>query len=183
MYRALRNGLAAALLAIGGLAVTATAAHAQPTAVKPAPIGAPSLASTGFYLLVNDRTNKCVDVPSSSHASGTRLQEWDCHGGDNQRWAPLDLGNGFAAIVSKNSGNLCMNVRDTLIVEQAVCNFSSLSQQWQQGFADPVHQVLVSRVPGNYCLGLSPNNIANGTDIAAIPCSNTNTANFWHFVA
>ncbi|WP_081687725.1 RICIN domain-containing protein [Glycomyces tenuis] len=29
----------------------------------------------------------CLDVPSSSTASGTGLQQYDCWGGANQQWS------------------------------------------------------------------------------------------------
>ena len=36
--------------------------------------------------LVNGASGKCLDVPSSSRTSGTRLIQWPCNGGANQRW-------------------------------------------------------------------------------------------------
>ncbi len=36
--------------------------------------------------LVNPQSNKCVDVTGANPASGTKLVQWECHGGANQKW-------------------------------------------------------------------------------------------------
>jgi streptogrisin C len=41
---------------------------------------------TGAGDLVNPQANKCVDVSGWNSASGTKLIQWECHGGANQKW-------------------------------------------------------------------------------------------------
>ena len=41
---------------------------------------------TGAGDLVNPQANKCVDVSGANPASGTKLIQWECHGGANQKW-------------------------------------------------------------------------------------------------
>jgi streptogrisin C len=41
---------------------------------------------TGAGDLVNPQSNRCVDVSGWNSASGTKLVQWDCHGGANQKW-------------------------------------------------------------------------------------------------
>ena len=36
--------------------------------------------------LVNPQSNKCVDVNAWGNANGTRLIQWTCTGGANQKW-------------------------------------------------------------------------------------------------
>ena len=36
--------------------------------------------------LVNPQANKCVDVKDWINANGTKLVQWECHGGANQKW-------------------------------------------------------------------------------------------------
>ncbi|WP_407637393.1 ricin-type beta-trefoil lectin domain protein [Catelliglobosispora koreensis] len=36
--------------------------------------------------LVNPQSNKCVDVSGWNSANGTKLIQWECHGGANQKW-------------------------------------------------------------------------------------------------
>lgn len=38
------------------------------------------------YQLKFAATGKCIDVRDVSTADGARIQQWDCHGGDNQVW-------------------------------------------------------------------------------------------------
>ncbi len=38
------------------------------------------------YQLKFSGTGKCLDVTDVSTADGARIQQWDCHGGDNQVW-------------------------------------------------------------------------------------------------
>jgi hypothetical protein len=181
VHRTWRNGLgglaAALLLAAAGLSGTTTAAAAaQP--VTPPPV---TIAATGFYMIVNNRTNKCVDAPASSHTSGTLLVQFGCHGGDNQRWAPFDAGDGFFVLLSKNTPSLCINIRLDFLIDQEPCNINSVDQKWQWGVANNNGDlVLFSARPGNLCFGLNPNTDKDGTLFFPIPCSNTNSANLWH---
>ena len=50
---------------------------------------------TAFWALVPDgayyqikvaHTGKCLDVIYSSGDNGATVQQWDCHGGPNQKW-------------------------------------------------------------------------------------------------
>ncbi|MEV6299978.1 RICIN domain-containing protein [Actinoplanes sp. NPDC051861] len=164
--------IAAFLLAATGFAPAAAATAAPPT---------PSLAADGFYKIVNDRTQKCVDVPSASHASGVFLQQWTCHGGDNQRWTPIDERDAFFLLISKHSPQLCLHVRDSTIVDQSTCDFADPAYRWQWRVAnDSGDLVLGSKLPGQLCLYLDPNTVRDGAGLRAKPCSNTHPANHWN---
>lgn len=39
-----------------------------------------------WFLLKDNRSGKCLDVPGSNNVNGTKLSVWDCHGGHNQQW-------------------------------------------------------------------------------------------------
>ncbi|MGW2809968.1 RICIN domain-containing protein [Streptomyces sp. NPDC001450] len=71
------------------------------------------------YKIVARHSGKCLDVSGWSKADGAKVIQWDCHGGANQRWEFVDIGDpkscppgsgGCAEnalgylIVSKNSG-------------------------------------------------------------------------------
>ena len=36
--------------------------------------------------LVNPQSGRCVDVSKWGTTNGSRLLQWDCHGGSNQKW-------------------------------------------------------------------------------------------------
>jgi hypothetical protein len=169
--RTWRNGLstlaATLLLAAGGLVATAPTAAAAPT--------------SAFYMIVNDRTGKCVDVPDSSHRSGDTLAQWPCRGRDNQRWAPIDEHDGFFALISMNTPSLCLTIGIDFLIKQTTCDFQSREQRWQWGGNGSGQLVLLAGRPGNLCLGLHPNTEKDGTGYFPIPCSNTDSANLFHW--
>ncbi|WP_223167811.1 RICIN domain-containing protein [Nonomuraea sp. SYSU D8015] len=41
---------------------------------------------TGYYQIVAGHSGKCLDVPSSSTADGTRLIQYTCTSGQNQQF-------------------------------------------------------------------------------------------------
>jgi hypothetical protein len=55
-----------------------------PTLLGSAP--AASASTYGPYVLKNVLTGKCLDVPGGIKDRGVRVQQWDCWGGDMQKW-------------------------------------------------------------------------------------------------
>ncbi len=55
------------------------------------------------YLLVSRYSNKCLDVKDLNTQNGATTQQWECFGGDNQRFRFVDEGDGFYSIVGKAS--------------------------------------------------------------------------------
>jgi hypothetical protein len=58
----------------------------------------------GFFRLKNDSSDKVVDIPDESTASGVLLHLWDDNGGDHQAWKVIDLGQGEYRVQNKKSG-------------------------------------------------------------------------------
>ncbi|MFL6118001.1 RICIN domain-containing protein [Actinophytocola sp.] len=132
-----------------------------------------------FIQIVNDRTDKCVDVLNASTATGAVLQEFDCKGNAAQAFRPVDVGNGFFQLANGGSA-LCMEAAVGDRVRQQFCNPAATGQWWRWGVANNVGAlVLASGIPG-LCLALVPNTIKNGAAIATIDCSGTNSADLWH---
>jgi hypothetical protein len=52
----------------------------------------------GFYLIRVMHINKVLDIAGGSAESGAGVVQWDWHGGDNQRFAVEDVGDGFCRI-------------------------------------------------------------------------------------
>jgi hypothetical protein len=179
VHRTWRNGLSGLavtlLLAAGGLVGTTTSAAA-------AAAQSATIADTGYYKIVHKRTGKCVDVPDSSHATGARIQEWDCHGGANQRWTGIYQVDGSFLLQSKNTPSMCITVGiiDGPHIYQTTC-FPYDGEKWRWRVANSNGDLqLVSAFPGNLCLALSPDTDRNGTKLDALPCSETDNVNFWH---
>lgn len=60
----------------------------------------------GFFELRNRATGKCMEVYGFSNADGGSIVQWDCWGGDNQKWIVAPAANDAAAfdVINKLSG-------------------------------------------------------------------------------
>ncbi|HET9517200.1 MAG TPA: glycosyl hydrolase [Actinoplanes sp.] len=56
--------------------------------------------------IVNRATGKCLDLAQTSSANGANIQQWDCHGGVNQKWRIEPYGDGTNRITSVASGKV-----------------------------------------------------------------------------
>lgn len=88
-----------------------------------------------FSTLVNQNSNKCVDVQMPNTDDGANVDLYTCNGGPWQSWQLVDLGNGYYNIVSEHSGK-CLDVSgkstaDGGNVIQWACN-GGTNQQWKK---------------------------------------------------
>jgi hypothetical protein len=122
----------------------------------------------------------CLDIPGFNKTQGTKLQQWSCNGGDNQKWRVIPSGGGYA-IVSVNS-NMCLDVPGYsnaagAIIQQWPCN-GGTNQQWN--FVPlgglPGWYKIVSRSSGQ-CLDLPASSMAQGTLLQQWPCHTEFEAN------
>jgi len=65
-------------------------------------------AVSSYYRLTAKHSGKCLDVYGAYRNDGAQVIQWDCHGGDNQRWNLVPAG-GYYKIVAKHSGK-CLDV-------------------------------------------------------------------------
>jgi beta-glucanase (GH16 family) len=106
--------------------------------------------------------NKCADVRGGSSASGTRIQLWDCGGGETQRWTRT--GNTLRAY------GKCLDIQGggasppgTAVILWD-CQ-GSQNQDWQLRADQSVYNART-----NMCLETPASNTANGTGLIAWPC-------------
>ena len=68
------------------------------------------------------RDNYCLDVPEAD-MNDRRLQMWDCHGGNNQKWrnVPVEGSPDLIQILNVNSGK-CLHMLDNKQVWQGACD-------------------------------------------------------------
>jgi hypothetical protein len=64
---------------------------------------------TQYWSIVSKGSGKCLDVYKYGTDNGVNVQQWTCHGGDNQKWSVTDNGDGYVTIKNKNSGR-CLDV-------------------------------------------------------------------------
>jgi len=53
----------------------------------------------GMYQIVAQHSGKCLDLnlnsPGRGYNNGDRIIQWDCHGGQNQKWYVVAVGDGY----------------------------------------------------------------------------------------
>lgn len=62
----------------------------------------------GYKHITVLHSGKCLDVEGRSTNDGAKLQQWDCHGGDNQTWELIPHSSGAYQLRAKHSGK-CMD--------------------------------------------------------------------------
>jgi len=55
-------------------------------------------------------SGKCLDVPNRS-SGGVNIDQWECVGGDNQKWQLIPQGNNYFILKAKHSDK-CLDVRN-----------------------------------------------------------------------
>jgi hypothetical protein len=141
-------------------------------------------ASVGPYMQIkNDVSGKCVDVKDVSKFPGAVVHQWTCENDDNQLWLPIDQGNGYFMLQSKNS-NHCLDVRGGSTVpetpiQQQVCAIGGPRMWWRWGIADFQGHLVLQSGLGNVCLALSGvYSGRNGWPIVIHDCATT-SGQFW----
>lgn len=74
----------------------------------------------GEYRISSSSSGKCLDAERGSRIAGTRVQEWDCHGGLNQRFRLIRMGGAW--IVRVMHSELCLTVGSNGRLIQATCD-------------------------------------------------------------
>jgi hypothetical protein len=94
------------------------------------------------YLLQAVHSGKCLDVRQFSQANGATVQQWNCHGRDNQRWVLESVGTAEAPsyLLRAVHRGKCLDVRqfsqaNGATVQQWNCHGRD-NQRWLLG--DPL---------------------------------------------
>jgi hypothetical protein len=61
------------------------------------------------YRIRAKHSNRCLDIDAWGTHNGAFVNQWECHGGNNQRFRILDGGNGYWMLQSVHSGK-CVDV-------------------------------------------------------------------------
>lgn len=89
--------------------------------------------SEGTYQIVAKHSNKCLDVAEVSTENGSKVHQWACHSGDNQKWRVTQAGGGYQ-IQAVHSGK-CLDVTDVSYESGAMMQQWSCSNGTNQRFA------------------------------------------------
>lgn len=58
----------------------------------------------GLYKIINRNSGQALEVHNWGHDNGANVVQWTDHGGDNQLWRFVSVGNGYFQIINANSG-------------------------------------------------------------------------------
>ncbi|MFI9719370.1 RICIN domain-containing protein [Streptomyces sp. NPDC052396] len=117
------------LVSMGAVTLGIVMAQSAPAAGAERPAAGPP-----YEQLINANSRKCADVPGFSTQDKTRVEQYTCNGGANQRWTFRYLGDLLYTVSNVNSGK-CLDVpgfssQDKTAIEQYPCN-GGTNQQWR----------------------------------------------------
>ncbi len=127
---------------------------------------------TGVHSLKARHSGKCLDVSGVETRNGANVQQWQCHGGKNQKWRFTSKGNGYYTLTAVHSGR-CLDVSGI------GRNNGDNVQQWDcHGGANQIWKV-TAEGDGSYrlsakhsgkCLDVAGIGISDGTNIQQWDC-------------
>ncbi|WP_367326112.1 RICIN domain-containing protein [Streptomyces sp. HUAS ZL42] len=123
--------------------------------------------SATYNTLIARHSSKCADVTGQSQWQGTQIKQYDCNGGNNQKYWFKSVGSGYYQLVVRHS-SLCVQENSTTITQEN-CNASSTNQQWSLT-ATGSYVNVKSRATGE-CLDVSGASTANGAAIITYTCN------------
>ncbi|MGY0235674.1 RICIN domain-containing protein [Longispora urticae] len=121
----------------------------------------------GPWEVKNDNSGKCLEVGGWSTANGAGVNQWDCHGGNNQKWVQRIRGYGYE-IVNVNSGK-CLEVGgwDTANgagVNQWDCHGGN-NQLWQEQYDATARRWIYLNIHSGKSLEVGGWSTANGARV------------------
>ncbi len=96
---------------------------------------AATLPASGFHQIINQSSNKCMDVAGVSAANAAAVQLWDCLPNQlNQQWQFVATDSGYYRIIARHS-NKALDVSGISALNGALLNqwdwLSGQNQQWK----------------------------------------------------
>jgi len=121
-----------------------------------------------YYTMTNRSSGKCVDVSGWSSSNNTNVQQWDCHGGENQQFELVDVGSGYYNLRARHSGKCLRAVNGNIV--QYDCNNGWWSEMFERISAGSGYYIVRSRNTGS-CLRVENSSGSNGASIVLSPCN------------
>ena len=152
----------------------------------------PAMAASGWGVVGNYRSGKCLDDTNGSTSSGTQLQQWGCLYNQNQEWRTLNFVN-----LSGTMYNQIQNMKSSKCLDlaggssangahiiQYTCNKSDDAQLWYVIAVGGGWDVFENHASGT-CMTVSADSQSDGAKIQGWSCATalTDHAYWWepHF--
>ncbi|WP_128431298.1 RICIN domain-containing protein [Streptomyces cyaneus] len=129
--------------------------------------GSISGTSATYNTLVARHSGRCADVTSQSLWAGAQIKQYDCNGGNNQKYWFKSVGSGYYQLMVRSS-SLCVQ-ENANTVTQENCNASSTNQQWSLTTTGSYVNVK-SRATGE-CLDVNGASTANSAAVITYTCN------------
>jgi len=129
---------------------------------------------SGIHTLRARHSGRCLDVAGVSRDTGANVHQWDCHGGDNQKWRFMARGGGYYQIAAVHSGK-CLDVAGVGMgngdnVQQWDCHGGE-NQLWKPvGIGGGAYRIGAKH--SGKCLDVAGAGTGNGANIIQWDCHN-----------
>ncbi|MEU9287706.1 RICIN domain-containing protein [Streptomyces sp. NPDC048275] len=123
--------------------------------------------SATYNTLIAAHSAKCADVTSQSLWPGAQIKQYDCNGGNNQKYWFKPIGGGYYQLVVRNS-SLCVQ-ENANTVSQENCGGTPTSQQWSLTTTGSYVNIK-SRSTGE-CLDVNGASTANSAALITYTCN------------
>ena len=126
------------------------------------------------YKLVFMHSAKCMDVVGNSLNDGALVQQYTCHGRDNQRVAIVDQGQSVYSFVFKHSGK-CLEVKGASTTNgarlvQRTCSTSALNQKLAMWFSASQTGRFFKFLHSQMCIQVQNASTANSAPVVQATC-------------
>ncbi len=129
--------------------------------------GAVNGTSATYNTLIARHSAKCADVTSQSQWQGAQIKQYDCNGGNNQKYWFKSVGGGYYRLMARHS-SLCLQENSSTVTQEN-CSASATNQQWSVTTTGSYVNV-VSRASGE-CLDVNGASAANSAAIITYTCN------------
>ncbi|MFI1922179.1 RICIN domain-containing protein [Streptomyces sp. NPDC020377] len=123
--------------------------------------------SATYNTLIARHSGRCADVTSQSLWAGAQIKQYDCNGGNNQKYWFKSVGSGYYQLVVRNS-SLCVQ-ENANSVSQENCDTAATGQQWSLTTSGSYVNVK-SRASGE-CLDVNGASTANSAALITYTCN------------
>jgi hypothetical protein len=130
--------------------------------------GTVSGTSATYNTLIARHSGRCADVTSQSLWQGAQIKQYDCNGGNNQKYWFKSVGSGYYQLMVRNS-SLCVQ-ENAATITQENCSGSATTQQWSVTTTGSYVNIK-SRASGK-CLDVNGASTANGAAVITFTCNN-----------
>ncbi|MFF1676621.1 RICIN domain-containing protein [Streptomyces sp. NPDC058256] len=138
----------------------------SPEVTVDATAGTVSGTSATYETLIARHSAKCADVTSQSLWQGAQIKQYDCNGGNNQKFWFKSLGSGYYQLMGRGS-SLCLTEGATNVTQENCTG--ATTQQWTVT-ASGGYSTLKSRASGE-CLDVNGASTANSAALITYTCT------------